>query len=81
MENWIFYLWNQIRQHRAALYSHDLFQAVQGKLGCLFVILTIEIQSIKGQDYNISVQLNLSSLFCGLTSCLSRLGRMSSRAW
>lgn len=40
----MFYLWNQIRQHRATLHSHDLLQTVQSKLGRLLVILTTEIQ-------------------------------------
>lgn len=40
-----FYLWNQVREHGAALHSHHLLQAVQSELGGLLVVLATEIQS------------------------------------
>lgn len=35
----MFYLWNQVRQHRATLHRHDLLQAIQSKLSHFLIIL------------------------------------------
>lgn len=33
------YLWHQVRQHHAALDSHNLFKTIHSKVSCLFIIL------------------------------------------
>lgn len=76
-----FYLWNQVRQHRATLHRHDLLQAVQSKLSRFLVILRKDSQCFKRQTKKFRTLCELCLCSRSLTSCLSRVGRMSSSAW
>lgn len=78
------YLWNQVRQHRTTLYCHDLLQAIQSKLSRFLIILQkhvrYEIQT-RLQSFLNPTDFILHFPPHSLTSCLSRVGRMSSSAW